>query len=62
MKKLIITLFLGLSFTSVGFAGYGEDMKGECTKGKDSTRAQEVIVEGSASVSSEVTKGKGKTK
>jgi hypothetical protein len=49
MKKLIITLLLGLSFTNVGFAGYGEDMKGECTKGKDSTRAQEVIVEGSSS-------------
>lgn len=62
MKTLIITLLLGLSFTSVGFAGYGEDMKGECTKGKDSTRSQEVISEGSASQSVEVKKGKGKNK
>ncbi|MFT6068894.1 MAG: hypothetical protein ACJAT2_003273 [Bacteriovoracaceae bacterium] len=62
MKKLIITLLLGLSFTNVGFtAGYGEDMKGECTKGKDSTRAQEVLVEGSSS-SKEAVQTKSKSK
>jgi hypothetical protein len=59
MKKLILVLLVGLSFTNVGFAGYGEDMKGECTKGKDSTRAQEVIVEGS---SSQEVKAKSKSK
>ncbi len=61
MKKLIITLLLGLSFTNVGFAGYGEDMKGECTKGKDSTRAQEVIASGS-SASKEAVQSKSKSK
>lgn len=46
MKKLIVTLFLGLAFTNVGFAGYGEDAKGECKKGTDSSRGQEVVASG----------------
>lgn len=63
MKKLIITLLLGLSFTNIGFAGYGEDMKGECAKGKDSTRSQEVITEGSSeSAVVKEAEGKGKNK
>lgn len=44
MKKLIVMMFLGLAITNIGFAGYGEDMKGECVKGKDSGRDQEVVV------------------
>ena len=48
MKKLVVTLFLGLAFSNIGFAGYGEDMKGECVKGKDSSRGQEVVVQDSS--------------
>lgn len=44
MKKLIVMMFLGLAFTNVGFAGYGEDMKGSCVDGKDSSRGQEEVV------------------
>lgn len=61
MKTLFI-LMLAFMAINVSYAGYGEDMKGECTKGKDSTRSQEVIVEGSGSSSSEKKQGKAKTK
>lgn len=44
MKKLIVALFLGLAFTNFGYAGYGEDQKGKCVDGKDSTRNQETVV------------------
>lgn len=61
MKKLIIVLFLGLAFTNIGFAGYGEDQKGECVKGTDSTRSQEVITSSDSEVVEDASK-KGKTK
>ncbi len=63
MKKLIIALFLGFAFTNIGFAGYGEDMKGECVKGKDSSRGQEVVVQGQTAASDSESKQSGnKTK
>ena len=59
MKKLIVALFLGLAFTNIGFAGYGEDMKGECKKGKDSTRGQEVVVTGQSAAADTSSKESG---
>lgn len=60
MKSLFIVM-LALLALNVSYAGYGEDMKGECVKGKDSTRAQEVLTEGSSAVSEEAkTKTKSK--
>ena len=43
MKALFIVMIAILAM-NVSHANYGEDMKGECQKGKDSTRAQEVVV------------------
>jgi hypothetical protein len=60
MKTLFI-IMLAFMAINVSYAGYGEDMKGECTKGKDSARAQEVIVEGSSSQEA-AAKAKSKTK
>ncbi len=61
MKTLFI-LMLAFMAINVSYAGYGEDMKGECTKGKDSTRAQEVVTSGSSSSSSESKEAKSKSK
>lgn len=50
MKKLMMTLFLGLLVSNVGLASYGEDMKGECKNGTGSSRGQEQIVVSTESV------------
>lgn len=55
MKALAI-LILTILAMNVTYAGYGEDMKGECVKGKDSGRDQEVIVEDSSAKSTKSTK------
>ncbi len=49
--KALFVLMLAILAMNVSYAGYGEDMKGECVKGKDSTRGQEVIVSGQTSAS-----------
>lgn len=41
--KAISILMLMILAINVSYAGYGEDMKGECVKGKDSSRGQEVL-------------------
>lgn len=61
MKTLFILMLAFMAINVSYAAGYGEDMKGECTKGKDSTRAQEVLVEGSSS-SKEAVQTKSKSK
>ncbi|MBK23666.1 MAG: hypothetical protein CME70_06635 [Halobacteriovorax sp.] len=41
--KALFVLMLAILAMNVSYAGYGEDMKGECVKGKDSSRGQEVV-------------------
>ena len=43
MKTLFI-LMLTILAINVSYAGYGEDMKGSCVDGKDSSRGQEEVV------------------
>lgn len=43
MKALFI-LMLAILAINVSYAGYGEDQKGKCVDGKDSTRNQETVV------------------
>ena len=60
MKALAILTFAFLAL-NVSYAGYGEDMKGECKNGKGSTRGQEeLVVSGDSEVKVKEKSVKGK--
>ena len=60
--KAIAILMLTIFAMNVSYAGYGEDMKGECVKGKDSGRDQEVIVQDSSSAETKQSSSTAKEK
>lgn len=48
MKALFVMMIAVLAI-NVSYAGYGEDAKGECKKGTDSSRGQEAVSSGQSS-------------